>query len=472
MNTLLDVPVFDVVPNFEPGVGFKFAGRQASTTSAGKRVTAFPQLRPQASLTLSYLTRTAAEANTIQSFFEFVCGDGCSFWMPSWKNQLAVIGNPQAGGNTIQIRAVDYNDVFLSGPNSLYASGRYIFFYDFINPPEFQGIAAISSAGGIETLGLLDVLARTYVQKRFIAGLVYMMRFQDPRLEETWDSEDVMEAKVGFVETINWRPDPEPDTTAAGFGIPRVISKNVSIDGGDIVTIQCFATGSPTSYTISGLPSGLSFNTGTGIITGQATMPNPSTTTTTYTVTATNAYGTGSGTITITVRKVINIAFSRNLPLYPDDGSMDSFQISLDGAPFFSPPLDDATFFKAYQFMHLRLVLKQANHAAAPTGYLLGRMFNPGGVTANTSGEIKGNVTGTNASHFILSAGMTFTGTFVAWSVASGNPFDWTASLTNQTIQNEYNGTTSNRLQFQYGRNGGAGTVNIDNASIDLTLTT
>jgi hypothetical protein len=57
--------------------------------------------------------------------------------------------------------------------------------------------------------------------------------------------------------------------------------------------------GAATSWAISpALPAGLSFNTGTGVITGTPTAVSSSTT---YTVTATNAGGSGTCTITITV---------------------------------------------------------------------------------------------------------------------------------------------------------------------------
>jgi hypothetical protein len=60
---------------------------------------------------------------------------------------------------------------------------------------------------------------------------------------------------------------------------------------------QITASNSPTSYSASGLPAGLSINTGTGLISGTPTASGTST----VTLGATNAGGTGSKTLTITV---------------------------------------------------------------------------------------------------------------------------------------------------------------------------
>ena len=61
---------------------------------------------------------------------------------------------------------------------------------------------------------------------------------------------------------------------------------------------QITATNSPTSYSATGLPSGLVLNTSTGLISG-----TPSTAATSnVTIGATNAGGTGTATLTITIR--------------------------------------------------------------------------------------------------------------------------------------------------------------------------
>jgi len=58
------------------------------------------------------------------------------------------------------------------------------------------------------------------------------------------------------------------------------------------------ATNNPTSYNATGLPGGLTINTGTGVISGTPTTAGGPTT---VTITATNAGGTGSGTVAITI---------------------------------------------------------------------------------------------------------------------------------------------------------------------------
>lgn len=61
---------------------------------------------------------------------------------------------------------------------------------------------------------------------------------------------------------------------------------------------QITATNSPTSYSATGLPSGLVLNTSTGLISG-----TPSTAATSkVAIGATNAGGTGTAALTITIR--------------------------------------------------------------------------------------------------------------------------------------------------------------------------
>ncbi len=60
---------------------------------------------------------------------------------------------------------------------------------------------------------------------------------------------------------------------------------------------QITASNSPTSYNATGLPAGLSVNTGTGAITGTPTGAG----TTSVTLSATNAGGTGTATLTVTI---------------------------------------------------------------------------------------------------------------------------------------------------------------------------
>ena len=80
---------------------------------------------------------------------------------------------------------------------------------------------------------------------------------------------------------------------------PPVITSSLTASGtvGAAFTYDIVATNSPTSYTATGLPAGLSINTTTGQITGSVAAAG------TYNVTinATNAYGTDTETLVITI---------------------------------------------------------------------------------------------------------------------------------------------------------------------------
>jgi lysophospholipase L1-like esterase len=87
-------------------------------------------------------------------------------------------------------------------------------------------------------------------------------------------------------------------------GSPPAITSSTSASGtaGTAFSYQIAATNSPTSYSASGLPGGLSVNTSTGAITGTPTASGTSS----VTVGATNASGTGTATLTLTIAAASN----------------------------------------------------------------------------------------------------------------------------------------------------------------------
>jgi len=86
-----------------------------------------------------------------------------------------------------------------------------------------------------------------------------------------------------YTYTVTVSPPPTPVITS---------SLTVPADQNQSVSYQVTATSSPTSFSASNLPPGLSLNTSTGVISGTATTPG----TVTSTITATNSNGTGPST--------------------------------------------------------------------------------------------------------------------------------------------------------------------------------
>jgi hypothetical protein len=81
------------------------------------------------------------------------------------------------------------------------------------------------------------------------------------------------------------------------------ITSATTISGttGKALSYQITATNTPTSYGATGLPAGLSLNTGTGLISGAPTTAGTST----VTLSAGNAGGTGKATLTVTIAAAV-----------------------------------------------------------------------------------------------------------------------------------------------------------------------
>lgn len=107
--------------------------------------------------------------------------------------------------------------------------------------------------------------------------------------------------------------------------ITSALAENIQDDV--LFTYQITATNSPTSFSATGLPSGLAVNTSTGIISGTITGIAEGTV---YTIglSATNAGGTGTSTLTLTVITALGIVFESF------DGTGTTVFISLDGGAY------------------------------------------------------------------------------------------------------------------------------------------
>jgi parallel beta-helix repeat protein len=93
---------------------------------------------------------------------------------------------------------------------------------------------------------------------------------------------------------------------------PPVITSSLSASGlvSTPFSYQITATNTPTSYGATGLPAGLSVNTGTGLISGTPTLAGSSS----VTISATNATGTGTAVLTLTITTNVLV---REIPFGP-----------------------------------------------------------------------------------------------------------------------------------------------------------
>ena len=92
---------------------------------------------------------------------------------------------------------------------------------------------------------------------------------------------------------------------------PPVITGPASANGTVNVPFSCQMafSGSPTSFSATGLPSGLSINS-TGLISGTPTVAGNST----ATIMATNAYGTGSAQLAVSIGNASNAVLKMFVP--------------------------------------------------------------------------------------------------------------------------------------------------------------
>jgi hypothetical protein len=112
--------------------------------------------------------------------------------------------------------------------------------------------------------------------------------------------------------------------------LPPVITSSITASGqtGNAFSYQITATNNPTSFGATGLPGGLSVNTGTGAITGTPT----ATGTFSVPISATNSGGTGSATLTLTITAG-KPAITSALTASGQVGSAFTYQITATNSP-------------------------------------------------------------------------------------------------------------------------------------------
>ena len=113
-------------------------------------------------------------------------------------------------------------------------------------------------------------------------------------------------------------------------GIPAITSP-ITVSGavGSAFSYQITASNGPTSYNATGLPAGLSVNTGSGLISGTPTTAG----TNSVIISASNANGTGSNTLTLIVNAAGTPAITSSTTAFGTVGGAFSYQITASNSP-------------------------------------------------------------------------------------------------------------------------------------------
>ncbi|MFL0163403.1 putative Ig domain-containing protein, partial [Aquirufa salirivi] len=247
---------------------------------------------------------------------------------------------------------------------------------------------------------------------------------------------------------------------------------NVYSVGTTITSLSPTVTGTVTSYSISTpLPTGLLFNTTTGVISGNPSVTSPATD---YTVTATNVTGSTTAVVRITVNAAAPSALSYTTPnvysvgttitsLSPTvTGTVTSYSIStplptgllfntttgvISGNPSVTSPATDYTVTATNGTGSTTAVVRITVNTAAPSGlsYTTPHVYTVGSAITALSPTVTGGVN----SYSIAPALPTGLSINTTTGVISGTP-TVTSAATNYTVTatNGFGSTTSNQINI------------------------
>ncbi|MBP6624120.1 MAG: putative Ig domain-containing protein, partial [Chitinophagaceae bacterium] len=223
---------------------------------------------------------TATSGNQLTSFGGSALNAGAGFsTVTSGASSLSVLSNVANGKSMVfSVNMTSYSNLVISYVTQRTASGFTTQTWEYsTNGTTWNPIQAVSVPTGYTTQTLSTVTGLNNSATALV------------RLTVTGATTTTGNNRIDNVQF-------NVSTLAA----PVVTSNSSTATVGSNFSYFISATNTPTSYTSSALPNGLTLNGSTGEISG---IPTTAQSATTYTIDATNGVGTGSGTVDITINQ-------------------------------------------------------------------------------------------------------------------------------------------------------------------------
>jgi hypothetical protein len=173
---------------------------QMTGFSQAPQISAYIGERPLHSLKHIFSLKTRTDFFTLFDFMADRCGRWGNFWMPSWHPELSPQTPLLAGSQTLIIKGIGYNDLFL-GDTDETRLGHYLWFLSDTGT-FFVSKVTSASGGDIDTLQLETAAPVTFTPGRFIVGYLYFVRFVTDSFSFKFAGINEASVTLSMVETL------------------------------------------------------------------------------------------------------------------------------------------------------------------------------------------------------------------------------------------------------------------------------